>query len=150
MKRIWGAAGLGAISLFMLLGFLSGDQALFAPATLAALGLTVALPAVGAGLLVRGHMAERNRLTGRKAMLRQQTIEAEVLRLAAEHRGRLTAVEVATLLAVTPESATETLNALAAREHAELEITDAGLIVYNFHDVRHLGDKHSARGILDA
>ena len=148
--RIWGAGGLGAISLFMLLGFLGGDQALLAPATLTALALTVALPAVGAGLLVRGHLAERSRLTGRKAMLRQQTLEAEILRLAAEHRGRLTAVEVATQLAVPPETATETLNALAAREHAELEITDAGLIVYSFHDVRHLDDKHSARGILDA
>lgn len=150
MKKLVGAAGLALIALFMLLGFFSSDAALGAPAALAALALTVGLPALGAGLLVRSHLGERARLSGRKALLRQQTLDAEILRLAAQEGGRLTAVEVATRLALSPEAAAEALNGLAARGQAEIEITDAGLLVYTFYEVRHLRDKQSAKGLLDA
>jgi hypothetical protein len=150
MSKLLGAGGLAAVALFMLLGFFSSDAALAAPATLAALALTVALPALGAGLLVHSHYAERSRLSGRKALLRQQTLEAEILRLAAERGGKLTAVEVATELALTAEAAKEALDALMLREHADLEVTDAGVLVYTFYDIRHLDGKHSSKGLLDA
>ena len=82
--------------------------------------------------------------------LRRRTLEAEILRLATGHAGRLTAVEVAMELALSPEEAKAILDDMAAREMAELEITDRGVIVYAFHDAQHLGGKHEARGILDA
>ncbi len=149
MSKLIGAAALGILALFMLVGFLNSDAALGAPATLAALALTIGLPALGAGLLVRSHYAERARLQGRKALLRQQTLEAEILRLARQHKGRLTAVEVATHLAMTPEAAKEALDALVMRGQADLEITEAGVLVYSFYDIRHLGGKSSAKGVLD-
>lgn len=133
----------------MLLGFFTADVGGGA-ATVVALLLVVGLPGAGAGLLVRSHLAERSRLTGRRALLRQQTLDAEILRLARERGGRLTVVEVATELGVSPEAAKEALDGLLLREHADLELTDAGVTVYYFYDVRHLGDKHTARGILDA
>ena len=34
--------------------------------------------------------------------------------------------------------------------HADIEITDSGLIVYAFRDVKHLGEKPHAKGVLDA
>lgn len=149
MNKLLAAGVLAAVSLFMLLGFLSSDAVQGAPAVLAALALTVGLPAAGAGLLVRSHYAERSRLSGRRAQLRRQTVDAEILRLAAEHGGRLTAVEVATRLAITPEAAGEALDGLVLRGQAEIEVTDDGLLVYGFWDVRHLGGKSSARGVLD-
>ena len=148
--KLFGAAGLAAIALFMFLGFLNSDRGLSDAAALVAVALTVGLPATGAGLLLRSHFAERSRLVGRKAQLRQQTLEAEVMRFAGEHAGRLTVLEVTTRLGVTPEAAKEALDSLARREHADLEITDEGIIVYNFYDVRHQGGKDSARGLLDA
>lgn len=150
MNKLLAAAGLAALALFMLLGFLASGQALAAPATLAALALTVGLPAVGAGLLARSHHAGRARLAGRKAQLRRQTLDAEILRLAGEEGGRLVAVEVAARLAIPPEAAREALDALCVRGLAEIEVSDAGVLVYGFHDVRHLGSKASARGVLDA
>ncbi|MFN2317742.1 MAG: hypothetical protein ABR551_06225 [Gemmatimonadales bacterium] len=150
MKKLAGAVGLAAVALFMLTGYLVSGGAAGGPAALAALALTVGLPAVGAVFLVRSHFAERNRLSGRKAQLRQQTIESEILALARARGGRLTAVEVATHLAMTPEAARESLDGLAIRSQAEMEITDAGLIVYDFPEVRHLEDKDTARGLLDA
>lgn len=149
MTKLLAAAALGVLALFMLVGFLNSDAALGAPATLAALALTIGLPAVGAGLLARSYLGERARLSGRKAQLREQTLGAEILRLAGEHGGRLTAVEVATHLALTPEAAKEALDALTVRGHADLEVTEAGVLVYSFYDVRHLGGKSSAKGLLD-
>jgi len=149
VSKLLGAAGLGTLGLFMFVGFLNSGAPLGAPATLGALALTVALPAAGAALLARSHFAERSRLDGRKAQLRRQTVGAEILRLAGELGGRLTAVEVATRLSLTPEAAKEALDELSVRGHAEIQVTDAGLLVYDFYEVRHLGQKASARGVLD-
>lgn len=150
MSKLIGAALLAALALFMLLGFLNSDAALGAPATLVALALTIGLPTIGAGLLIRSHYGERSRLSGRKAALRQQTIDAEILRLAGEHGGRLTTLEVATQLAIAPEAAKDALDALTTRGHADIQVTDEGVLVYEFYEVRHLGGKATAKGVLDA
>lgn len=150
MGKVFGGVGLLLLSLFMLLGFLNSDAALGAPATLAALLVTVALPAAGGAWLLSGHLGRGRRLAASREHLRVQTMEAEVLRLAREHAGRLTVVEVASDLAVTPETAKQVLDSLVTRQVADLEVTDSGVLVYSFYDVRHLSEKPGARGILDA
>ena len=150
MNKLIGAALLALLALLMLAGFFNSSVALSSGAALAALALTVGLPAAGAVLLARGHFAEKSRLTGRKAALRQNTIDAEILRLAGEHGGQLTAVEVATALSMTPEAAAESLKSLGIRGQADVEVTDDGVLVYSFYDVRHLGGKSTAKGVLDA
>jgi hypothetical protein len=150
MKRLAGAFALGALSLFMLTGYLRSDIDGSAPAAMAAFALVVLLPGVGALLLARSHFAEHGREGARKEELRLQTIESEVLKLAVARGGKLAAVEVATQLALSPEQATEALDRLALRGQAEYEVTDAGVIVYAFRDILHLGGKASAKGVLDA
>ena len=145
--RRWIGIALLAIAAVMFLGFLNSGASLGSPAAIGALLLTVGLPAAGGAALLRGIGSARN---ARAERLRQQTIDAEILRLATQHAGKLTAVEVATALALPPEVAKASLDSLAERELADLEITDAGVIVYAFHEAKHLGDKSSARGILDA
>ena len=150
MNKLYGAAGLALLAVLMLAGFFNSTLPVSAPATLAALALTVGLPAAGAALLARGHFAERSRLGGRKAQLRAQVVDAEILRLAGRHAGRLTAVEVATALSMRPEDAAEALKALGIRGQADVEVTSDGVLVYSFYDVRHLSGKHTAKGVLDA
>ena len=144
-RTIGGAALLG-LAVLMLWGFARSDASITSPAAIVALLITVGLPAVGGVMLMR---APGGRRSARVAELRQQTIEAEILRLAMQHGGRLTVVEVASALALPPESAKATLESLNERELADLEITDAGVIVYAFHDAKHVGGKHSARGLLE-
>jgi hypothetical protein len=148
MKKLVPAAFLAIVALFMLLGFLNSDAG-GSGARIVTLLLVVGLPAIGSAALFRSHFQERDRLSGRKAQLRQQTVEAEIIRLAGDHGARLTAIEVSRHLTMTPEAAKEALDALAVRGQAEIEVTDAGLLVYHFYDVRHLGQKHSAKGLLD-
>ncbi len=150
MARLIGSALLLLLSIYMLVGFVGSDAPLGAPVTIAALLITVGLPAVGAIALASGHFRGRGRLTRRREELRRQTVESEILRLAARHSGRLTAVEVASEMAISPEAAKDALDALALREQADLEITESGVIVYSFHDVRHLDQKSRAKGVLDA
>ena len=148
--RTLGGIALLVLAAIMLWGFLRSDASITSAAALGALLITVALPAAGGVALLRGVMTLGGRRPARIEQLRRQTIEAEILRLAMQQGGRLTVVEVATTLALPPEAAKETLDSLAEREIADLEITDAGVIVYAFHDAKHVGGKHSARGILDA
>ena len=147
--RTLGGIALLAVAAFMLFGFVRSDASLTSPTAIAALLLTVALPAAGGIALLRGVMTFGGRRSARVEQLRQQTIEAEILRLAMQHGGKLTAVEVAAALALPQESAKAILDGLSERELADLEITDAGVIVYAFHDAKHFGGKHSAKGLLD-
>ena len=148
MSRISGIALL-VLSALMLVGFAKSGASIGAPKTLVALLITVALPAVGGVALLRGWLGNGNR-SRRLEQLRQQTIEAEILRLAVKEGGRLTAMEVATALALPQEAVKETLDALVVRDVADLAVSDAGVIVYTFHDAKHIGGKDSARGVLDA
>ena len=149
MLKLFGVALL-VLSLFMLLGFLRSGADAGAPATIAALLVTVGLPAAGGIALLTAPFRRGSRLSARKEILRQQTYESEILRLAAQRQGRLTAVELVTEFAITPEKANELLESLMVRQLANVEVTDSGVVVYRFHDVQHLGDKHRAKGILNA
>lgn len=150
MGRTLGGVVLLLVSAFMLLGFVRAGANFAALNTIVALVIGVALPAIwGVALLRTANRMER-RSGSRVEQLRQATIESEILRLAMLQAGRLTAVEVASTLALTPEEAKATLDGLVTREVADLDITEAGVLVYTFHDAKHAADKHSARGLLDA
>lgn len=150
MTKIAGAVGLALLALFMLAGFLNSDTDASAGARLLALGITVILPAAGAVLLARSHFADKSRLTGRRAELRRHAMESEILRLARGHGGKLLAVEAAMSLHLPEDAAREALDVMVARGRAELEVTDEGNLVYTFPTLKALGDKSTARGILDA
>ena len=144
-----GGVALLALALFMVVGFLRSGADPFALRTLFALFIAAGLPAAGGGFLLARHFGVGRRIEGRREELRRDTLEAEILTMAGRHGGRLTTVEVAGELAVPTTLAEELLNELMAREMADIEITDSGLLVYTFHDVRHLSEKETARGLLE-
>jgi hypothetical protein len=150
MRRTLGGVLLLLVAAFMLLGFVRSDLSFGSFNAMAALLLSVVLPAVGGIVLLRRADRLERRGGARVERLRQATIESEILRLAMLQGGRLTAVEVASTLALPAEEAKASLDGLVTREIADLDITDAGVLVYTFHDAKHVGDKHSARGLLDA
>lgn len=148
--KIAGAVGLALLSLFMLAGYLNTDSTASAGAMLAALGITVVLPAGGALLLARSHFREKSRLSGRRAALARHATESELLRLAKTRGGKLMAVEAAMAMHLAEDTARETLDGMVAEGRAELEVTDGGNLVYSFPTLTQLADKRTAKGILDA
>jgi hypothetical protein len=59
--------------------------------------------------------------------------EKIVLKLAKKRRGALTVAEVAANSALTLEQAKETLDQLNIKGFNEMDVSDAGIIVYKFH-----------------
>jgi hypothetical protein len=147
--RILGGSGLVLLALFMLVGFLRADLTASGFASTVAFLIAVVLPGAGGLALIASHMGSRRRLAGRHDQLRRQTLDSEVMRLAARRGGRLTVVEVITELAVSTEAAKESLDALAMQEVADMEVTDSGMLVYAFRDIQNLSQKENAKGILD-
>lgn len=149
MKSLVGGGLLVLLALVMLLGFTRSSVEMSAFARAMAFGLTVLLPGIAGLTLISRQLRSGSSLAARRDTLRQQTLEAEVLRLAAQHGGRLTLVEVVTDMAVPTEAAQAAIDALVHREIADIAVTDAGVLVYTFRDVEKLGDKAKARGILE-
>ena len=139
MGRKIGAGALLLLAALMLLGFLRSGASLGSPTALFALLVTVALPAAGGIAILRGALGGTAK--SRMDQLRQQTIEAEILRLAMTTHGRLTAVEVASSLALGGEEAKIALDELVRREVAELDFTEEGVLFYTFHEARHFEGK---------
>lgn len=133
----------------MLIGFVKSTADGVSAAEIAALILAVVVPgAVGAKLL-RDRFGRDQRIEHNKADLRNRTLAAEVLRLAGTHGGKLTIVEVVTALAITPDQAKDVMDGLARDGFADFQVTDSGVVVYDFQDVRRIGDKQDAKGILE-
>lgn len=150
MAKLIGGGALIAVALFMLLGFFNVSRPLAAPAAVATLLFTVALPGAAGIALMRSHFAAKGNLARRRDDLRRQTQEAEILKAAQELGGRLTVVEVTARLALPATTVEALLAGLHERGLAEIEVTDEGLIVYRFPDVQQLPGKATSRDVLDA
>lgn len=148
-KRIFGTLLL-AISLLMLFGFLSSKPDVSAAALVLTIFVAIVVPAAAGAYLWWSTFAEGAALTARKDHLRRQTLEAELLRLAQRRGGKLTVVEAVAELAFDAGTVEEVLNDMAARGLADVEVSESGVLVYAFYDVRHLDEKAAAKGVLDA
>ena len=146
MGRKIGGAALLLVAALMLLGFARSGASL-TTTSLFALILTVGLPAAGGIALLRGSLGGHSR--ARMAQLRQQTIDAEILRLAMRSQGRLTAVEVASSLALDGTEAKSALDDLVNRQVADLEVSDEGVLIYTFHEARYFDGDRGATNRLD-
>ena len=149
MRGTLGGALLLGLAALMLLGFLRSTVTLSSPAALTAVIITVVLPAVGGLVLLSRRFRAGARLTESRSALRRQTLDSEILRLAARHDGRLTLVEVVQEMAVPSEEAQAALDGLVHREVADLAVTDSGTLVYTFRDIERRGEKAGARHVLE-
>ena len=147
MGRKIGAAALLLLSAFMLLGFLRSGASMGSPTAWFALLIAVGVPAAGGVALFRGALGGNPK--ERMARLRRQTIEAEVLRLAMQHRGRLTVVEVTTALALSGDEAKRTLDDLVQREVADLDFNEEGVLFYTFHDAKYFNGESRPKELTD-
>lgn len=132
----------------MLLGFLNAGSMAAVPAAIAFV-IAVVLPAAGGVALIARERGKTGSLATRRDQLRRQTVESELLRLAAAHGGRLTVVDVVTELALSADDAQAALDSLTMQEIADLAVTDSGTIVYTFRDIERALEKGSARPVLE-
>lgn len=70
-----------------------------------------------------------------------------ILRLAREKGGSLTVTEAAMDTRITVEKTEEILRELTISGHAEMRISDSGLVVYHFPEIERWDEKHRARPV---
>jgi hypothetical protein len=124
-------------------------------AILAVVGvLNTALPvllvsggAAATGLLLQ-RSAERDREARRAAMI--ASLQLPVLRLAAQRNGRLTVTEVAAALEWPIRRAEKVLQSLDDGLRVDSEVTDEGVIVYEFREIAAFPEDPSAPGLPPA
>ncbi len=150
MKKTITGICLLALSIFMLLGFLNADINAGIWVKFLSFVITVILPFSGGAAILFSNYKDKKKLTLSKSLLAKKTLESEVLKLAKEKGGSLTAIEVVTEFAVDIDTAKQTLDSLAEQSVAEIELTESGIIVYSFYDIKHLKDKSTSKGVLDA
>src|SRR5688500_10769119 len=97
-----------ALAAFMFVGYLNADVS--GPSAIMALLLIVLLPAAGGIMLIRRGGGVGRALGARRDELRRETMQSELLRLAQQHKGRLTIVEAVAALGITPDEAKEALD----------------------------------------
>ncbi len=152
MKRVIGGSALIGLSLFMLLSFTKAKLHHHSRTVkLVAFGVSaLVVMGTGVGLIYSGYGPNRRYLNARKKELEAQTIQSEIVKLAIEHQGKLTLVEVIATLRISSAVAQQHLNLLTHQNLAEVEITDSGTLVYAFHDVQALSEKYNAKRIAEA
>ncbi|HUP89471.1 MAG TPA: hypothetical protein VM100_08975 [Longimicrobiales bacterium] len=150
MSRLWFAVGLLVLAVLMAVGMMRANLgAAEGVAVLIAVLVVIVLPGVFAFKLFYDMLLGDKRVAANKADLRTRTLEAEALKLAESLGGKLTILEVVKEFAISPEDAKETLDGLARRGLADFQVTDAGVVVYDFVELRRIADKENAKGILD-
>lgn len=143
------AAGIALMILggIMALGFTQASLSQGPLVILLSLCITVFLPLGGGFYLLKQSNTQNKSLTASKSQLAQKTLQAEILRLAAQRQGRLTVLEVTQAFVLSPEQAESALDALALEKVAEHQLTDDGLLVYTFPEVQQLAHKNQAKAI---
>jgi hypothetical protein len=75
--------------------------------------------------------------------------QQRILRLAREKDGSVTVLEAATEIRMTVDKAEEILRDLAVRGHAEMRISESGMIVYYFPEIERWEERHWAKRVDD-
>lgn len=109
--------------------------------------ITVFLPLGGGFYLLKQSGSQSKSLLASRSQLAQKTLQAEILRLAAQQQGRLTVLEVTQAFALSAEQAESALDALALDQVAEHQLTDDGLLVYTFPGIQQQVHKNQAKSI---
>lgn len=149
MKLVGGILLIG-VALFMALGFAVSDTTRSLGTTIAALLISVGIPA-GAGIaLIRNHYSSQRLLTADRAELRLQTWETELVKLAAQKGGKLTVVEAVSETGLRALQVEEALRSLTAQGLADIDVTESGLLVYRFPDVQLLEEKRGSKPLLES
>ena len=107
-------------------------------------GFSVGLVLVATAQLIwwAGRLVHRSADRKRYAQLQHR-----LLRLARKKGGSLTVLEAATDCRMTVEKAEEILRELAVRGHAEVRVSDSGLMVYKFPEIERSHEKDWARPV---
>jgi hypothetical protein len=111
--------------------------------------MAVILPGLVGIYMIIGHYKEIKRIKSSKNELGKKALQADIIKFAEQKEGKLSVVEVMGEFALDEDEVKNAMNSLMAQSIANIELTDSGLIVYKFTDIKLLKDKDNSKDILD-
>jgi hypothetical protein len=138
MKKLIGGGVLIFVGGFMLLGFavsLSKNPADMGD-LIAALLFVVAPMGIG-GALIRSHFKDKQKALQEKEDVVYKQREKQIIRLAQQKGGRLSIPEIAVDTSMSTEEAEKFMQELTAKGFVDMQVTDSGVIVYEFYEIAH-------------
>jgi|GEM_PF-1619322 len=150
-KKILGILSL-CFGAFMVFGFIVSVRKDPAKADLVSdlvgLGLFGLVPILNGVFMLQKYYRDRRRaLEARERALKAEK-EREIIQLAQQQKGRLTLTEIVAGTSLDMAEAEKILQEMATRGHVDIQVTDSGVIVYEFYEIAR-GDKDSTRGLLE-
>ncbi|GAK52472.1 hypothetical protein U14_03723 [Candidatus Moduliflexus flocculans] len=135
MKSIgaWGLIGVGA---FLSLGLaVNLSKGKFDVSDVVVWILFGIAPIIGGVLLLRSRANEKKIALKKQEQSRYALQEKEILRLAQEKGGRLAIPDIVVGTSLSSTEAEAIMREMAARGFADMQVTDAGIIVYEFYEI---------------
>jgi len=135
MKSIIGGVLIG-IGAFLSLGFfINAVEKGLSSGDIAAVLILGIAPIVGGGFLLRSRANDKKRAMKQQEQARYALQEKEILRLAQEKGGRLAIPDIVVGTSLNSTEAETVMREMAARGFADMQVTDAGIIVYEFYEI---------------
>ncbi len=138
MKKLIGGGVFTFGGAFMLLGFavnLSKNPADIGD-FIGALLLVVAPIGIG-GALIRSHFKDKQKALQEQKNVLYEQLERQIIRLAQKKGGRLSIPEIAVDTTMNTEEAEKFMQELTAKGFVDMQVTDSGVIVYEFYEIAH-------------
>lgn len=143
MKKLIGGGISIFVGAFMLLGFTVSFSEKGGSADIGdvvAIVLFIIAPiALGTGL-IRSHLRAKRKALEAREKLAYSKRERQVLRLAQQKGGRLTIPEIAADTSLTTQEAEEFMRRLVTNGYVNMDVTETGVIVYEFYEIAHRGE----------
>ncbi len=92
-------------------------------------------PIIGGGLMLRSRFGEKTLALKQQQQSRYALQEKEIIRLAQDKGGRIAIADIVIGTSLSSEEAETVMREMAARGYADMQVTDAGVIVYEFYEI---------------
>ena len=143
MKKIGCGGLLVASGMFMLLGLAVSlaeeGMATFDIGDMVGFLVMVAAPVTAGSLMIRSHFKHKQKALQAQQKALKRDREREILQLAQRKGGRLTITEIAADTSMLTDEAEKFMNELVSKGYVSMNVTDSGVIVYDFYDISHRG-----------
>lgn len=139
MGKLIGGGVFVFVGLFMLAGAIiniaEGDSGLVR--NLAVLAVFGGVPLGVGSLLIRSHFKTKQHALQEKRDHQLKKWEKEIIRLAQHRDGRLTIPDIVAETSMDSEEADEVMREMASNGYVNMQVTDSGVIVYEFYEIAH-------------
>jgi hypothetical protein len=138
MKKVMSGGILIGIGAFLFLGFfLNALKKGIDAGDIAAVVILCIAPITAGGLLIRSHFKEKQKAVQNQMQVLYTQREKEIIRLAQQTGGRLSIPDIVAGTSMNTIEADEIMREMTTKGYVDMQVTEAGVILYEFYELVH-------------